>query len=1255
MRYEFIEDYSHYEGGGSFTVEGRTLPDPCLIEDEDGIRLFLTGTPSINTAAWLRAHAQSAAALIIVTWDFSAITVESFMEHRTEVDGRYHIDPQWAHPFPHLPSYVELMRSLDGRDSYRGMDSSPAPSTMAGRFVHLHAHSEFSALDGLSRVEEMVDAVVADEQPALAITDHGVCGAHPALANLAKKAGIKPIYGIEAYFVDDRRWRPMDAPTRAMVNSDEEWERLRAFYEEQQRRGRDYWHLVLWAQDDVGLQNIWSMATESHRDESFHYKPRMDWDVLERHSDGVIVSTACLRGPISRALLQEDDEQALARLSRLHSIFDDRVYLELHTNHLDEQVKVNQRLIEVGRQTGTGLVVVSDSHYPTAAHQQCHRTWMAVQTNSDLADDPTLFAGNQDYHLLTADEVVSAIDYLPADVVSEAMDNTVSIAASCTAEVNTRPAVWSFSKEATPELSRQRDVERLTDLCISNWHKVENKREPFEVYAARFEREMDLLIDKGFCWYFLMVADYCGWARSQGILVGPGRGSGGGSLVAYLCNITEIDPVDADLMFERFLTKGRTSLPDFDIDFPASKRDVLTRYVQDRYGEDRVVRIGTHIRSKNKATVKDLARVLKGHPDIDIHYPDIEAINKIIDDSESDTAGLGKPWEAVLEDEAEVLAPYITKYPLLFELAEKLSGRLKTYGKHPAGLVISLDESLTDSLPLVFDDGVPISMFDMDAVEKLGMVKFDLLTLRTFDTLQTTVDLISARHGKRVDPYNWREEYLDQAVWQFLSEGHTLGIFQAETPGMTRLTMQFQPKSLSEMADVVTLIRPGPKRSGLTDTYFRRKAGEEPVSYPHPVLEPILSKSYGCIIYQEDVMQATMLLAGYTEDEADEVRRLLGKKKVELVNEAGEKFRAACREMGVIDEQGAAVLWDQMAEFAKYSFNRAHAYAYAVIAFWCAWFKYYYPAEFLVGVLAHVDGKRIPDFVSEARRRGFKVLPPDINESGQGFTIVSDDVVRYGLGALAGIGDSVCAGIIPHQPFTSFEDFLERKGASVNMGHVKTLVSVGAFDQLVPNRRALEERLSFEGGDGQVCRWKDEGHLGPNGLPCTFDWSSVPVEMTSKGVPKKNQRGAPKRCTRGCWKYDPNQPPDFDALAPYTAKQIRDREKEILGLYLSSTPFEVIPADGLAQCATVAELQESPEDDTYLIACLLSRIKEHTDRRGQKMAFLDLTLHDGLSIDAVCFSSLWKSVKADAFKDRLALAIIRKTHSGYTLVELSPL
>ena len=910
-----------YEDQKTVQIEGRTYPSECLVEDEDGIRiLVVSNLDEIPIQVWARAHSSGARMLTCpdpMADGWLAISVEQYIEERTEhhPTHSFRLSLGSTIAFEVIPEY----RSLFAGGSRIPPSSPPARSlselsTNSG-FVHLHMHSEFSPLDGLSTVKEMVERVVADGQGALAVTDHGVCAAHPHLQKEAKKAGVKPIFGIEANFTDNRfirgtrrsppvRWGPPSrcSGTTAISSS---------------------------GPPTTSVSTTSGQPAPRRTCEGFYGRPRMDWDTLRRHNDGVMVSTACLRGPLAQKILVDDEEGARGELGRLLDIFGDRVWVELHTNQLEEQKRVNRRLVDLASEYGLPTIAVVDSHYPCYEDRQTHRVWIASQTNKALQDEADLFAGETDYHIMTEQEVRDSLAYLGPQVVDEAVGNTLVVAEQCHASVTGEVKAPVFSKAETEAQAIRRDVERLVDICMENWHRCVGKTHPVEVYEARFEREMRLLINKNFCGYFLMVSDYCRWARSHGILVGPGRGSGSGSLVSYLCDITGIDPVECDLMFERFLTEGRTALPDFDVDFPTSKRGMLTDYIIEKYGQENVVRVGSSIRLKNKGVVRDLARTLKGT--IDIHYPDIDAASKIIEAAEGDKAGLGMDWEdlwdefgdTVVDPKSEITLDKLReKYPDLFAYADKMVGRLKTYGKHAAGVVISPGANLTSSFPMRLaktgsdddDEGELVIEFDMDIAEELGLVKFDLLTLRNLDTIQATIDLITE---DSIDVYSWRDEYEDQMVWDEISAGHTLGIFQIETPGGTRDTKRFKPKSLNELADVITLVRPGPKRSGLTEMYFRRKMGEEEVSVLDPRLEPVLASTYGCMIFQEQVIKTCVVLAGYTEEEADNVRRLLGKKKVEQVEEAGRKFLSRCAENDV-DEKVANTIWDQMAEFAKY-------------------------------------------------------------------------------------------------------------------------------------------------------------------------------------------------------------------------------------------------------------------------------------------------------------------------------------------------
>lgn len=1221
-----------YEDEQTITVAGRTLPAQCLIEDEDGIRLAVfTDFAAVPIREWVKAHSAGARVLVVPEGDgWRAALIETFMSERDEhpMSRTYRMDPSFGISFSSFPDYREVV-SASTKAREAGHEARKQRMARKG-FVHLHAHSEASPLDGLSTVTEMVREAVRHDQPGLGVTDHGICAAHPHLQTHALKAGIKPVFGIEANFTDDRFRRPDDT-----IPGDA------------QRLKGDYRHLILWAETQQGLRNVWAMSTEANRD-GFYYRPRIDWDTLERHSEGVLASTACLRGPVAQRILLDDEDGARSTLARLLGIFGDRLWIELHTNQLPEQRKVNEALVSMAREFGLPTVAVVDSHYPTIEDKQAHRVWIASQTNKDLTDDADLFAGDTDYHLMSEAEVRDALSYLGPQVVDEAVENTLAIMERCDASVSGKTTTPIFSKAATPEQAIDRDADRLIEMCLANWGKTRIGSKSQEVYEARFEQEMRLLISKSFCGYYLMVADYVEWARNHGIMVGPGRGSGSGSLVAYLTGIVGIDPVETDLMFERFLTEGRVGLPDFDVDFPASKRGELTDYIIEKYGRENVVRVGTHIRIKNKGVVRDMARVLKST--IDIHYPDIDAVSKIIDEAESDKAGLGMSWESLGEEYEEELRPYREKYPLLFEYCDALVGRLKSYGKHPAGVVIAPDSSLVDSFPMRSAGGDLVIEFDMNAAEALGLVKFDLLTLRTLDTIQQTVDLIREQRGDEVNVYDWVEEYNDPQVWDEISDGHTLGIFQIETPGGTRDTKMFRPQNLDELADVITLVRPGPKRSGLTETYYRRKIGEEEVTFLDPRLEPVLAKTYGAMIYQEQVINTCRVLGGYTSEEADDVRRLLGKKKIEAVAEAGQKFLSRCVENGT-DPQVAETIWSQMAEFAKYSFGRSHAYGYAMLGYWTAWLKFHYPVQFLCAVLSTVDKCRIPEFINEARRMGYRVLPPDINLSGKGFSAGQMEV-RYGFDGVKGIGNAAVEAIMQGQPYADWDDFMARKGSGANAGVIKTLAKVGAFDSLVPNRRLLEQRLEWESdGSADRCQFKDETVLKTHGLPCTFDWDSEPVPKGKRGQDLK-RKPLPKRCSKACRNWTAPVL-DLTSVEPYTAEEIMAKEMDLLGVHLSSTPFDRIPDEVLVDFSTGSDVETGDPGD-YMIAAVVNKVRPHTDRNGKQMAFLSLYARDA-DLDVTVFKGEWEKFSRDLKVGALCFAALRKNDRGLTLSHYQPL
>lgn len=1131
-------------------------------------------------------------------------------------------------------------------------------------FCHLHNHSEYSPLDGLSTTREMAALAKKFGQTAMAVTDHGVCSAHPDFQIACDAEGIKPIFGLEAYFVDDRFDRG-----------------------ESGKKVTDYWHLILWAMDDDGLRNLWAMSTESFHDGLWGKYARLDWDTLQRLNKGVMCSTACLGGPVLNPFIKGDEELATSNLLRLHEIFGDRLYAEIQTGLQPDQLKSNAWLLKQAHDYGIEPVMACDCHYPEPENKKAHKVWLASAMNKTLDElaDSSMFEGNDDYHIMPGIEVIAYMgqnrqyaldqndypDYLD-ELLNRAYANTMVIADRCTAHIELASHTPVYSR-ATPEHPDpvQHDAQRLIDLCLENLPKrTAGKKHPQSYYLERLENELSLIIPKGFPGYFLMVYDLVSWAKRNGILVGPGRGSGGGSLVAFVLSITEIDPVEHDVLFERFMTKGRTELPDFDIDFPSEKKAELYGYVSERWGADHVATVGTHMRLKSKSVIQSIARAIKAELPED-HWQDIMACSAIIEAAEGDTAGLGLSWEELWNTAGEELQPYADKYPRIFELAAKFHGRLKSYGKHPAGVIIDPDHPLTENLPLrQGEDGQMVAQFDLKVLEMLGYVKFDLLNIANLDMIQKAMDLIYERTGRRINPYAWVEELEDPLLYERIGRGHCLGLFQIGSAIGTAMSRRMKPRGLHELADMVTLVRPGPARSGLTDRYLARRKGEEEVSYADPRMEAVLGKTWGAMIYQEQLMKLCMVLANYDDVEADKVRKILGKKKVEEAKKQGAIFIERAMANGT-DETVTRELWAQMEEFARYSFGFAHALAYAILGVWTAWFKFHYPLYFMAGALSTVKSEKLPEFIEETRRMGYKVLPPDINLSGRGFALGDTGLdIRYGLDAIKGLGAVAVDSILAGQPYASWEDFLERRGPKVNAGHIKTMVRVGVFDSLEPNRRVLEARLAFDGlPPAEQCLhraaarpviWLPTPKRGAPEpapetldwqLPCSFDWEHEPDRVSDRTGKLERRKAPPKKCSKGCRQWTSAAGPEIGTVAPYSDAEIRAIEQEVFGVYLSSTPFDVIPEEDRDQFVTADEVESGP-NGTYAVAVVVQGFRYARSR--DDMGFVQLVTPRG-SISAVAFPSVFEEYGHQFVQGTLAYTLITKDDRGCKLGTFIPI
>lgn len=1269
-------------------VEDLSTPDysAVVVEDLDGFRLLLVGpTLSIPVRVWQQAY--DAGVSLIIFGEHAAISTDDFVAHRVEIGqtvgltgdlGLWHVESGAGYR-----DYLAAKTPAPDADPFDGV-----------HFVHLHTHTEYSTLDGLTNVtEELIPEILKDPHGggAVGVADHGNCAAHPELQAACDKFGIKPIFGMEAYFVPDRHrrpesWEEIDGvrvnPEHLSAAEKKKVERK----SDAQEVKREYTHLTLWAENEVGLRNLWAMSTEAYKDGLYDGKPRLDWDTLERHSEGIIAGSGCLRGPAARPIADycETEEFAATQqvapkvldtardaLLRLHGIYGDRLYVEIHTNSLPQQQVVNTVMAQWCEQYGIEPIAAVDSHYARKEQRIVHQSWVASATGKTLADETTMFQGEQDYHLKTAEEVVEALILHGLDdaFIERSMANTVTIARMCEAKVGgevTTPTFSKPSKEHPDPVAR--DVERLIEVCVANWdRKVVGKSHPEDVYLARFEREIDLLIKKGFCGYFLIVWDYVSWAKREGCLVGPGRGSGGGSLVAYLADIVETDPVENDLIFERFLTEGRNSLPDFDIDFPSSWRERILGYIKARWGSDYVANIGTISRLRTLAAINDSLRVLSPVLPYEVDFMAFEALKKAVKEADAPLAGKHLPWDEFRAQYADLVEPMESRYPEIFGLIEAMMDRVKTYGKHAAGVVISTGRPLSDlPMRLAKDTAtkteVWVTQFDMVALEELGYVKFDFLTLRTLDTLQHSIDLIRERFGVKVNPYDWKEELLDPQVWDEVSSGKTLGLFQIETASGTRLTKRMQPANLFDLAAVMTVVRPGPMRSGLTESYLRRRAGLEPVTYIDDRLEAFLGDTYGSMIYQEQVMATCMNLAGYDSTEADGVRKLLGKKQVEKVVAAGEEFVRRAVECGT-DPQVADTLWAQMAEFAKYGFNKAHAFAYAVLGYWCAFLRFHYPVEFLIAALSTVDADRIPDFIEDCRRSGYGIIPPNVNASKVEFSADGMNVI-YGLSMVKGIGTESAEQIVKHAPYASLDDFVERcvryPESKVNMGHVRTLVEVGAFDSIIPNRRAAEQQLTMEAeGAFKRCQFKTEtpNPAHPFSLPCGFDWANEPdPPMLPKGRGKAktyHPKPPPKACNVKCRQFRGPDPIHPDSVRPYSNDEIMRKERELLGVWITHSPFDVVPKEiwDDERIFSAQQMEEAPAGTALMGIGLIDEVKVRRDKNGNEYAFVKINIQDGV-VEAICFASVYGDKTAEITKDRLAVVEIAKNPRGYQLSDL---
>lgn len=1120
--------------------------------------------------------------------------------------------------------------------------------------VNLHMHSEGSFLDGLARVDEIARRAKELGSDAVALTDHNECNQHMAFQKACQRHGIHGIYGMEADWVYDMAaTRELHYPTNRS-------------------------HICLLAADNQGLSNIWAMASLAYTDKYRFYKPLLTPELMREYRQGVYFSDGCMITEFGRAIEKGDEDLARQHFGTLLDIGGDHFYSELHTWQFvdpvtDEHKRLNKLMGEINRakvrfanEMGVPLVVVNDSHHAWPEQwENKELVWKFSTSNRKKGDDQDgveeVPAQKAD-HLMGGDELYGWMERhgVSRDVVTEAIKNSADIAERCNAEI--------IRTLDMPRLTQsdEDDLRMLVDAVEQGFRaKVIDQGLPEEVYAKRLEEELTLISQKSFAGYFNVVKDYVDaavtgeWAPyvkadspRMPMLCGPGRGSAGGCLTAYLLGITALDPIHYDLLFERFLAPGRKDWPDIDCDFPQSMRPDAKHYLEARYGHDHVCTIATLSRSKPKGILKDLGRALK------IPLGDVIQMSKIIEqvppsgpevDDEDEAS-----WEEIIEKKGGELAQWARTYPVLFTKINEMVGGVRQSGLHPSGVVVS-NKPLLGTIPLrtkMAEGGAKkadrqmATQFDMYEVEELGAVKLDLLGLRHLDTLMHARNLVYERHGVWLDfrddrlPPGLRgsmqnvghrptervltfgyETYADPAIWPQIASGHTVGIFQIETPGLTRAAMELKPLNEKDVAALISIVRPGVKDAGLDKAYLARRSGDVPVEYDHPMMEPITKETYGVLIYQEQLLRTVRELAGFTADESDDLRRALGKKVMEKVLSFKEKFVQGCLTNTVYAQvfphrpeqatQTAERIWSSIEASGNYAFNKSHAVGYAVIPTWETWTKHYYPQEFLVALMA-TDGDNINRYVREARRLGIKILPPDINLSDTKFTIEGDNAVRYGIDALRGVGDAVSKDIQAHRPYSSLEDFLARAKRGANKTSAYNLICVGAFDSLGTreyNLGRLERQRAMEGLAGST--------LG----------NSEKLEATVN-----------RRLAENPEKYHIPVPDFSDERVVY---QI---ENELVGSYITVDPMgaylEAINSIAIQDPSEIDAFEPKAE---FVIGGQVTRIKvikiqKEGRNKGRDMAFLTVQ-HNELDFDVTVFMDKWLEVR-DLLPEGVPVALL---------------
>jgi len=1054
-------------------------------------------------------------------------------------------------------------------------------------FVHLHCHSEYSLLDGANRIDDLISRALEFEQPALAITDHGNLHGAWEFQEKAKKAGLKPIIGMEAYVA------PGDRRGRDRVGGE---------------RGKPYYHLVLLAQNAAGYRNLVKLSSLAYT-EGFYAKPRVDRELLAKYNEGIVVSSACMAGEIAHHLLSDEYEQARETAAWYAEVFRDRYYLEVQAHTSENQDTLNRRVFQLAEEVGVPVLATNDAHFLTRDDHSAHDVLLCIGLGKDFSDTNRMHY-DEGLYFKSAPEIASVFPGR-ADV----LENTLRIAEESSIQFSKQYKVPSFPLPAGVETENELLV-RLAEEGARERYGADLSTEVRE----RLDFELGVITSTGYAGYFLIVADFIDAARKKGIPVGPGRGSVAGSLVAYALHITDVCPLRFDLLFERFLNPERISMPDIDVDFCFERRGEVIEYVRQKYGRDSVGQIITFGTLKSRAAIKDvgrtlgfspsetdyLAKLIPNHPNFSLTVS--EAIQRIPEVKELYTARKDDPRE--LKEKKD-------RYRQLLDFAMKLEGLSRHAGVHAAGIVIApgpLDEyvpvctqaSKGSGTSNGGDEAIVVTQYDMNALEKVGMLKMDFLGLTTLTVISDTLHGIRERTASAPDldalPLD------DPETYRMLRAGKTAGVFQFESPLATDMLRSIRADSFDDLVASNALMRPGPLDAGMHKVYMRRKRGEEPVSYILPELEPILKSTYGVITYQEQVMRIAQSLAGISLAEADMLRKAVGKKDSELIREELGKFITKSIDRGynatIINE-----IASQIETFGRYGFNKSHSVAYSIISYHTAWLKTHFPADFMAALLSSQigDTDSVVKYINEARQlhvpgekqAGLEILPPDVNESGYKFTVVGATKIRFGLGAVRNVGrtaiDSILGARKKDGPFRSIFDLCERIDLRIcNKRVLEALVHAGAMDSLGGHRAQLAAALDTAIREASLKQEEIEtGQVSLFGAPANG------TDKTTNDLVLPN-------------------------VQPWTESERLSKEKEILGFYISGHPLERFRAEAeIYATHTVSDLGGWRPENIALSVVVTNIKKQLSKKSGKEFARLTIEDFSG-SAEVLVFPDKWE-------------------------------